>query len=160
MTGVLIHIKTKDILLVAIGMQAFATLGLVLLIATTAIGPRLFGLYIAWAYVSAFVLMLTCVSSNTYGYTKKLLTQGIFFLGYTTGNAVGPLFMTSDQAPRYIRGLGICIGANVLVMIILFTVRQWMAHLNRKKASNTDGTFIDPGEDITDMKYEKMIYKL
>ncbi|OZJ01573.1 hypothetical protein BZG36_05604 [Bifiguratus adelaidae] len=158
--AVLIHLKTNDILLVAIGMEALATLGLILLVATTSVGPRLFGYYIGYGYVATFVLMMTCLSSNTYGYTKKLFTQGIFFIGYTAGNAVGPLLMTGNQAPTYIPGMIGCIAANVLLIAVLFSLRQWMAHLNRKKAGNHNGTFIDPGEDITDLQYDKMIYKL
>jgi hypothetical protein len=157
---VLLHRKTKDILFIAMGMNGIATLGLILMVSSTNIGARLCGLYFSYGYVSTFILMMTCISTNTYGYTKKLFTQAVFLIGYTTGSIVAPLFMTTDQAPRYIGGTIGCIASNSVLMVLLFLLRLYMLRMNRKKASNTDGTFADPGEDITDLQYDKMVYKL
>lgn len=81
----------------------FALLGILLvklLPSTNKIG-RLFGYWLMIVFSSAFPLMLSLISSNTAGYTKKTTVNAIFFIGYCVGNIGGPQLFHSNEAPTY-----------------------------------------------------------
>lgn len=59
---------------------------------------RLICYYLTGPYNAAFVLMLSLTTANTAGHTKKVLTNGILFLGYCTGNIAGPFFYKTAQS--------------------------------------------------------------
>ena len=44
-------------------------------------------------------------AQNTGGDTKKKCTSGMVFVGMCTGNVIGPLLYSTDQAPLYRPGL-------------------------------------------------------
>ena len=78
---------------------------------------RLMCYYLTGPYNAAFVLVLSMQIANTagslscpedrewsgpnkalLGHTKKVVTNAVLFLGYCTGNIVGPFFYLSEQA--------------------------------------------------------------
>ena len=62
---------------------------------------RLGGLWLATGFAGGFPLCLSLIASNTAGYTKKTTVSAIFFVGYCTGNIVGPQTFYASEAPSY-----------------------------------------------------------
>lgn len=62
---------------------------------------RLAGLWLIGAYASAFPTILSLVSSNITGHTKKATVNGMLFLGFCTGYIIGPLTFLAREAPSY-----------------------------------------------------------
>jgi ACS family allantoate permease-like MFS transporter len=63
---------------------------------------RLFGYYLTQASPTPFVALLSLISSNVAGYTKKTTVAAIYLIGYCTGNIIGPQTFRPKDAPRYI----------------------------------------------------------
>lgn len=62
---------------------------------------RLGGLWLISAYASAFPTILSLVSSNITGYTKKSTVNAMVFVGFCVGYIIGPLTFLSREAPTY-----------------------------------------------------------
>lgn len=62
---------------------------------------RLGGLWLISAYASAFPTILSLVSSNITGHTKKATVSGLLFVGFCTGYIIGPLTFLPHEAPGY-----------------------------------------------------------
>lgn len=71
-----------------------------LLPATHKLG-RLGGLWLISAYASAFPTILSLVSSNITGHTKKATVNAMLFIGFCIGYIVGPLTFLPQEAPSY-----------------------------------------------------------
>jgi ACS family allantoate permease-like MFS transporter len=153
-----IHGRTGDSLYTASVFIFITIVGLIFLIVLPTVA-KLAGLYLVYSYVAAYILFLSSVAANTSGYTKKLLTNAVVLIGYTVGNIIGPLIMTSNQAPLYIGGVVGCICANGVAMAIFLGVRLWMSRMNKKKAANPVRKAED-GEDLTDLEDPNFVYRL
>ncbi|KAM0554908.1 hypothetical protein ACHAPJ_006644 [Fusarium lateritium] len=62
---------------------------------------RLGGLWLISAYASAFPTILSLVSSNITGHTKKSTVNGMLFVGFCVGYIIGPLTFLPREAPSY-----------------------------------------------------------
>lgn len=81
--------------------NTFVIVGMCCLAFTSPKGSRLFGyltFYCATAVVSG---MISCISSNTAGRTKKIAVNTVFLVGYCAGNIIGPQSFRANQAPGY-----------------------------------------------------------
>ncbi|CAO3681056.1 unnamed protein product [Umbelopsis ramanniana] len=153
-----IHGRTGDSLYTASVFMFVTIVGLIFLIVLPTVA-KLAGLYLVYSYVAAYILFLSSVAANTSGYTKKLLTNAVVLIGYTVGNIIGPLIMTSNQAPLYVGGVVGCICANGVAMVIFIVIRLWMSRMNKKKAANPVRKAED-GEDLTDLEDPNFVYRL
>lgn len=135
-----------------------AVVGLIFLITLPTVG-KLIGLYLCTFYIGAYILFLGSITANTSGYTKKILTNAIVLIGYTIGNMIGPLIMTSNQAPLYVGGVIGCIAANVVAIVVFIAIRIWMGRMNKKKASNPSPKVENTG-DLTDLVDPNFVYRL
>lgn len=63
---------------------------------------RLFGYYLTQASPTPFVALLSLISSNVAGYTKKTTVAAMYLIGYCVGNIIGPQTFRPKDAPRYI----------------------------------------------------------
>lgn len=50
---------------------------------------RLIGYYMTQAIPTAFVALLSMISSNVAGYTKKTTVAALYLIGYCVGNIIG-----------------------------------------------------------------------
>ena len=78
-------------ILTSIFFLAIALLGVILIVALptgNSIG-RLFGYYLTQASPAPFVALLSLISSNIAGYTKKTTTAALYLIGYCVGNIIG-----------------------------------------------------------------------
>ncbi|KAJ4144316.1 hypothetical protein LMH87_003206 [Akanthomyces muscarius] len=94
---------------------------------------RLGGLWLISAYASAFPTILSLVSSNITGHTKKATVSGLLFVGFCTGYIIGPLTFLPHEAPGYKTAFNIMIACFVLNITIVLAMRQLMAFWNKKR---------------------------
>ena len=129
-----------------------AMLGMILIVALPLSNNsgRLAGYYLTQASPTPFVALLSLISSNVAGYTKKTTVAAMYLIGYCVGNIIGkrcvnerdnhlltylgPQTFRPKDAPRYIPAevtiiccWGVCLG--ILLFIHLYCVWQ-----NKKKA--------------------------
>ncbi|KAI9281155.1 major facilitator superfamily domain-containing protein [Sporodiniella umbellata] len=157
--------KTQQTIYTACGLTAINIIGLVLLLVIPVTRVKLLGFYLAWSYVSVYVLLITCISNNVTGYTKKIFYNGILMLFYTVGNFVGPLMMVK---PPYTEGIVGYLVANCLVILSLLLARWRMAKVNETRLKQmghaSDAAMVAPytyvQEDISDEQDQSFIYIL
>ena len=94
---------------------------------------RLLCYYLTGPYNAAFVLILSITIANTAGHTKKVITNAILFLGYCTGNIVGPFFYKTDQSPQYPLGIWSMIVAHLLEACIVISLRIMLSLENKRR---------------------------
>ena len=63
---------------------------------------RLAGYYLTQASPTGFVCLLSLISSNIAGYTKKTTVGAIYLIAYCAGNIIGPQTFRPKDKPRYI----------------------------------------------------------
>lgn len=119
----------------------------------------------AWAYCSVYVLLVTSISNNVTGYTKKIFYNGVLMIFYTVGNFVGPLMMV---APPYVAGMLGYMIANCVVVVLLLIARWRMALVNRRRllllahtsAASMAAANTFSQDDISDEQDQNFIYLL
>lgn len=72
-----------------------ALIGIILIVALplTNNGGRLAGYYLTQASPTPFVAILSLISTNVAGYTKKTTIAALYLIGYCVGNIVGGFFV-------------------------------------------------------------------
>lgn len=100
MVSVLIAHKLQKNTFTAIGTAIISLLGCILM-AVIPGTPKLVGLYLSWAMTGTSSLVMTLVTNNVSGYTKKVFYNAVLIVGQTFGNFIGPLIMIEEQAPSY-----------------------------------------------------------
>ncbi|KAK5557124.1 hypothetical protein LTR46_004935 [Exophiala xenobiotica] len=111
---------------------------------------RLAGLWLISAYASSFPTILSLVSSNICGHTKKATVNGMLFLGFCTGYIIGPQTFLAREAPGYKTAFNVMIACFVLNIVIVLAMRQIMAWWNRKRDQEMDRDNIMIGEHPED----------
>lgn len=100
---------SQRILVSSIGIW-ISILGMILIVALpfSNKGGRLAGYYISNTSTVALVSVLSLISSNVAGYTKKTTVAAFFLIAYCAGNIIGPQTFNTKEAPRF-RGAEITI---------------------------------------------------
>lgn len=83
--------KTQQRLLTCMGGLVCAIVGVILIVAlplSNNVG-RLIGYYMTQASPTPFVAILSLISSNVAGYTKKTTVAAMYLVGYCVGNIIG-----------------------------------------------------------------------
>lgn len=96
---------------------------------------RLIGYYMTQALPATGATIMSLISSNIAGYTKKTTVAAIYFIGYCTGNIIGPQTFTAADAPRYVRAeivILVCFG---LCLVDLLFINWWCRRENKRKAA-------------------------
>lgn len=75
--------KTGQVLYTACGLMLIDIIGLILLETIPFTKAKLVGFYLAWSYCAAWVLLVTSISNNVSGYTKKIFYNGMLIVFYT-----------------------------------------------------------------------------
>jgi ACS family allantoate permease-like MFS transporter len=92
--------RTKQRLYCAALCISVSIIGLIIVACVDGAGG-LVGYYMTWTYPATTVLVLSLISSNTAGYTKKTTTNALNLIAYCVGNAVGPNVFKPKDAPGY-----------------------------------------------------------
>ena len=94
---------------------------------------RLVCYYLTGPYNAAFVMVLSLQTANTAGHTKKVITNAVLFLGYCTGNIIGPFFYLANQAPTYPLGIWSMIVSHLLEVCLIGTLWYLLRNENKKR---------------------------
>jgi hypothetical protein len=101
-------------------------------------GVLLFGYYLVSCLAAITPLYYTWHVQNTAGDTKKKCTSAMVFIGMCTGNVIGPLLYSVDDAPEYRPGLISNLIMFILVGVISLLIPMYLAVLNRKHAKRRE----------------------
>ncbi|ABN64395.1 allantoate permease [Scheffersomyces stipitis CBS 6054] len=114
-----------------------------------------------------FICLLSIISSNVAGHTKKVTTNAIYLVSYCVGNLIGPQTFLEREAPNY-KTAKICIAAfGVFSIAILGAIWfvYWFDNRSRDRMSSDaaeDFALIDNHEfaDLTDKENPLFRYEL
>ncbi|KAG0674200.1 hypothetical protein C6P41_002088 [Kluyveromyces marxianus] len=127
---------------------------------------RLAGFMLIGIAPVSFICVLSCISSNTLGYTKKWTVSSINLLAYTGANIAGPHTFIDTQAPDYNGAkvsLVVCYAAAlvIIVMIYIVNVRE-NKRRDKIEAERVNEPVIENIEfaDLTDFENLKFRYAI
>lgn len=89
--------------------------------------------YLTGTNQAAFVLILSILTGNTAGHTKKVITSATLFIGVCVGNIGGPFFYKSNQAPEYRLGIGSMIVGYAVEIGLVFTLGLLLKRENKRR---------------------------
>jgi hypothetical protein len=101
-------------------------------------GVLLFGYYLVSCLAAITPIIYTWHIQNTAGDTKKKCTSAVVFVGMCTGNVIGPLLYSVDDAPLYRPGLIANLAMFILVAIISLLIPVYLAFLNKRHATRRE----------------------
>ncbi|KAL2419246.1 putative transporter [Exophiala dermatitidis] len=127
------------------------------------------GVYMMGFYNVAWVMMMSLVSSNNAGTTKKTFASVTVAVFYAVGNIIGPQFFRGDQSPHYPLGIGammVSFGVEAVCGIAYGTLcvlenRRRDRHYGRPDRTKVDtqGVIADH-DDLTDGQNKEFRYVL
>ncbi|CAN6601679.1 allantoate permease [Trichomonascus vanleenenianus] len=123
---------------------------------------QLAGLYLYYTCPIVFVCLLSCISSNAAGHTKKVTVNAIFLIFYCVGNLIGPLTFIQAQAPHYNGAkitMVVCAALTLFFMVLLYYV-NWRANKVRDDRSETLDVNNSEFADLTDFENPEFRYAL
>ncbi|EPY51584.1 membrane transporter [Schizosaccharomyces cryophilus OY26] len=94
---------------------------------------RLVGVWFTMWVPAASALLLSLISSNVAGYTKKSVTNATVFVFYSLGNIIAPQLFKSGQTPEYIEGIQAMVVALCLIMAIAFILIGYYLYENKRR---------------------------
>lgn len=113
-----------------------------------------------------FICILSSISSNVTGHTKKVTGNAIVLVGYCVGNLIGPQTFLASEAPTY-KTAKICIvafGASSLATILAIWFYYWRENMKRDKRGYVKGEvdMIENFEfaDLTDLENPLFRYSM
>lgn len=156
--------KLKNRLLVSSFWLWMSMLGMILIVALPLEnrGGRLAGYYLTGASATPFVALLSLISSNVAGYTKKTTVAAMFLIAYCVGNIIGPqTFRPGKYVPAEITIIvcwGVCLAD--LYFIFWYCKRQ---NAKKQKVRDAPGyARLENQEflDLTDRENPDFVYTL
>jgi ACS family allantoate permease-like MFS transporter len=106
-----------------------------------------------------FICMLSVMTSNVAGHTKKVTTNAIFLIGYCVGNVVGPQTFKESQAPDYNGAklaIVICGAIALALMVAIWGANVW--ENTKKERLNDEGFDNCEFADLTDRENPRFRY--
>jgi hypothetical protein len=87
-------------------------------------------------------MIMSLITANTGGSTKRSVVNAVFFIAYCVGNIIGPFAFRSDEAPQYTSGVVAMLVAYVVEIFLLLSFAIYMRRLNSDKdrAFEREGT--------------------
>lgn len=101
-------------------------------------GVLLFGWYLISCFACITPLIYAWHVQNTAGDTKRKCTSAVMFAGMCTGNIIGPLLYSVDQAPEYRPGLISNLVLFVLTGILGTLITFYLMFLNKRHAAQRE----------------------
>jgi len=142
-------------------------LGVILIIALPLDKPggRLAGYYMTQSSPTGFVALLSLISSNIAGYTKKTTVAAMYLIAYCVGNIIGPQTFRPSDAPQY-RPAEITIICCWAVCLIDLAFIYWYCRRQNKQhemvRAQPGYTKLENQEwlDLTDKENSEFVYTL
>lgn len=153
---------------VAISYMLVVLMGTCLLAFATKVNVNaaLAGYYITGASPVGIILITSCVTSNTAGFTKKMMTNAVTLMGYSAGNVIGPQTFRSTDAPNYMKAKAGSVGcycAAIALMVILTVYNLWENKRRDKLRDEMGDAYVIPENlefaDLTDFQNPEFRYR-
>ncbi|KAI0146997.1 major facilitator superfamily transporter allantoate [Xylariaceae sp. FL1272] len=114
---------------------------------------------------TGFVMLLSLISSNIAGYTKKTTTAAMYLIAYCVGNIIGPQVFRPSDAPLFRNAATVLLVALIVADLTLVFIYFWCRRQNKIKAAireSPDYVKIDGQEfmDLTDRENPEFTYSL
>lgn len=131
-------------------------------------GLLLFAIFLLNTISTCASILYSLVASNVAGYTKKLVTNTLFFISYSLGNIISPQAFLQSQAPRYFDGIVVTLAsfcANIIICCALYFIYRWEnAQRDGEQAdrspADSDEELRNAFSDLTDGENRSMRYAL
>lgn len=126
---------------------------------------RLIGYYLTQASPTCFVALLSLISTNVAGWTKKTTVAAMYLISYCAGNIIGPQTFQPKDAPRYVPAEIVIIVCWGLCLIDIYFI-WWYCRLQNKKraAIRASPSYVrlenQEWLDLTDRENPEFIYTL
>ncbi|KAL6453101.1 DAL5 Allantoate permease [Candida maltosa Xu316] len=125
---------------------------------------RLAGFYIYLVGPVGFICILSCISSNVAGHTKKITVNALMLIAYCVGNLIGPQAFISTQAPGYGGAkvaIVVCGFVSYFAFIAVFISYAW-DNKRRNAKPHVDMSHIENYEfaDLTDKENPNFRYAI
>lgn len=126
---------------------------------------RLIGYYLTQASPTPFVALLSLISTNVAGWTKKTTVAAMYLIGYCVGNIIGPQVFQDKDAPEYRPAEITIVVCYVVSLLDILFIYFWCKRQNRIKAAlrAEPGYVKIEGQefyDLTDRENPEFIYRL
>ncbi|KAG9235199.1 MFS allantoate transporter-like protein [Amylocarpus encephaloides] len=153
--------------LVATSGMLAATMGMLLIVCLPLSNPtgRLIGYYFTQASPTGFVAILSLISSNVAGYTKKTTVGALYLIAYCVGNIIGPQTFRPGDKPRYVPAeITIIVCYSVCALDLVF-IHWHYARMNQANEEVRRGEWYRKVEgqeflDLTDRENKEFVYTL
>ncbi|KAI1179163.1 major facilitator superfamily transporter allantoate [Nemania sp. FL0916] len=128
-------------------------------------GGRLAGYYLYQCASTGFVCLLSLISSNIAGWTRKTTAAAMYLITYCVGNIIGPQVFRPGDAPLYHNAITVVVVSFIVALLAQLSIYFWCRRQNAIKASIRAApgyTKIDGQEfmDLTDRENPEFIYSL
>lgn len=128
-------------------------------------GSQLFGNFASnWCGPIGMIAFLSNIGSNSAGFTKKLVTNGIFLAMYAIGNLIGPQTFKTSEEPNYPTGktsMAATMAASLLMNILLVILNVWRNWRRNKKNEKLPPEIENPEfADLTDFENPEFRYAM
>ncbi|KAH8899236.1 major facilitator superfamily transporter allantoate, partial [Thozetella sp. PMI_491] len=126
---------------------------------------KLIGYYFTQASPTPFVALLSLISTNVAGWTKKTTVAAMYFIAYCIGNIIGPQVFQDKDKPGYRPAKITILVCYCLALADIVFLYFWYRRQNRKKeeAKAQPGyQKLQGGEfyDLTDRENPEFVYSL
>lgn len=159
--------RLRNRLLVSLSGLLLAILGMLLITCLpqdNSVG-RLIGYYLTQGSPTPFVALLSLISTNVAGWTKKTTVAALYLIGYCVGNIIGPQVFQAKDAPQYRPAeITVVVCWAVCVLDVLFIYWWWRRENARKAEIRAQPGYVKiEGQefyDLTDRENPEFVYSL
>ncbi|KAF2967771.1 hypothetical protein GQX73_g5829 [Xylaria multiplex] len=128
-------------------------------------GGRLAGYYLYSSGSTGFVCVLSLISSNIAGWTKKTTAAAMYLIAYCVGNIIGPQVFQSGDAPAYHTAITVVLVSFIIAYLHMVFIYFWCRRQNSINASIRAApgyTKVEGQEfmDLTDRENPEFVYAL
>lgn len=125
---------------------------------------QLAGYYLQGMAVIGWICFISCVTSNSAGHTKKVVTSAICMIGYCVGNLIGPQTFVAEEAPHYRSAkiaIVVCFGVCLFLTVAVYFVNLRANRIREEKNEKLDPSFLNSEfADLTDFENPEFRYAL
>jgi MFS family permease len=104
-------------------------------------------------------MIISLITRNVAGQTKKGITMTFLFVGWAVGNLIAPQIFQEKDAPRYLPGFIVHLGVYAAYIILVVVTRILLMARNKKKDSEVAEISEDLAfQDLTDRENPNFRY--
>jgi hypothetical protein len=140
-----------------------AIVGTIVILVVTPSASNAGGMLIAFYCTQFFLaegnMIISLITRNIAGQTKKGFTMTMLFIGWAVGNLIAPQIFQNSDAPRYLHGFLAHIVIYAVYVCLVLVTRIILVRRNRSKNQQSREISHDLAfEDLTDLENPNFRY--